>query len=84
VIEPPLQITLFVRTAQSLAAPINTPLYDKATTFFLLESLTPTRKKGLRGLGLLPKIALLRGGFDLKSFGRELVEGKKMIFQPFI
>jgi hypothetical protein len=41
-------------------------------------------KKGLGGLGYLPKIALLRGrGFDLKSFSRELVEGKKMLFQLF-
>jgi hypothetical protein len=39
-------------------------------------------KKGLGGLRLLPKIALLRvGGFDIKFFGGELVEGKKMIFQ---
>ena len=30
------------------------------------------------GLGHLPKIALLRGeGFGLKSFGGEVVEGKK-------
>jgi hypothetical protein len=41
-------------------------------------------KKGLRDLGFLSKIALLRvGGFDLKSFGGELVEGKKMVFQAF-
>ena len=33
------------------------------------------------GLGHLPKIALLRGkGFDLKYFGGEVVEGKKMLF----
>ena len=33
------------------------------------------------GLGHLPKIALLRGeGFGLKSFGGEVVEGKKMLF----
>jgi hypothetical protein len=32
----------------------------------------------LGGLGLLLKIALLRdGGFDLKYFGGEVVEGKK-------
>ena len=44
------------------------------------HSLLP-EKKGLGGLGHLPKIALLRGeGFDLKSFGREVVEGKKMLF----
>ena len=35
-------------------------------------------------LGHLSKIALLRGeGFDLKSFGGEVVEGKKMLFQTF-
>ena len=36
------------------------------------------------GLGHLPKIALLRGkGFGLKSFGGEVVEGKKMPFHIF-
>ena len=36
------------------------------------------------GLGHLPKIVLLRGeGFGLKSFGREVVEGKKMLFHIF-
>jgi hypothetical protein len=40
-------------------------------------------KKGLGGLELLPKIALLSGGgFDLKSFGEELVEGNKCYFNP--
>jgi hypothetical protein len=39
----------------------------------------------LGDLRLLPKIALLReGGFDLKYFGREVVESKKMLFQAFI
>jgi hypothetical protein len=39
----------------------------------------------LRGFGLLLKIALLRGkGFDLKYFGGEVVEGKKMLFQAYI
>jgi hypothetical protein len=33
-------------------------------------------------LGYLQKIALLRGGgFDFNSFGGEVVEGKKMLFQ---
>jgi hypothetical protein len=41
-------------------------------------------QKGLRGLGHLPKIALLRGrGFALKSFGGEVVDGKEMVFQIF-
>ena len=41
-------------------------------------------KKRWGGLGDLPKITLLRGeGFGLKSFGGEVVEGKKMLFQTF-
>ena len=53
--------------------------------FFLFGSLTLTReKKGLRGIRHLLKIALLRGeGFDLKSFGGEVVEDKKMLFHTF-
>ena len=44
------------------------------------HSLLP-EKKGLGGLGHLSKIALLRKeGFGLKSFGGEVVEGKKMLF----
>ena len=36
------------------------------------------------GLEYLPKIALLREkGFSLKSFGGEIVEGKKMLFHTF-
>ena len=36
------------------------------------------------GFGHLQKIALLRGeGFSLKSFGGEVVEGKKMLFHTF-
>jgi hypothetical protein len=52
-------------------------------TFFLLEALTLSRKKGLGGLGLLQKIALLGGDFQLNSFGGELIEDKKMLFPPF-
>ena len=38
-------------------------------------------KERLGGLGHLLKIALLRGkGLGLKSFGEEVVEGKKMLF----
>ena len=41
-------------------------------------------KKRYEGLGQLPKIALLRvGDFDLKSFGGEVVEGKKTLFHTF-
>ena len=42
-------------------------------------------KERWEGLGHLPKIALLRGeDFGLKSFGGEVVEGKKMIFHIFL
>ena len=41
-------------------------------------------KERWSGLGHLPKIALLKGeDFDLKSFGGEVVEGKKMLFLTF-
>ena len=47
------------------------------------HSLIP-EKKGLGGLRHLQKIALLRGeDFGLKSFGGEVVEGKKMLFHTF-
>ena len=37
------------------------------------------------GLGHLPKIDLLRGeGFGLKSFGGEVVDGKKILFHIFL
>ena len=53
-----------------------------AAFFFFLRSLTLIReKKGSGDLGHIPKIALLRvGGFALKSFGEEVVEGKKILF----
>jgi len=48
------------------------------------HSLLP-EKKGSGGLGYLQKIALLRGeGFGLKSFGGEVVEGKKILFYTFL
>ena len=41
-------------------------------------------KERWEGLGHLPKIVLLRWeGFGLKSFGGEVVEGKKMLFLTF-
>ena len=41
-------------------------------------------KESWGGLGHLPKIALLKGGgFGLKSFGGEVVEGKKLLFHIF-
>jgi len=55
-----------------------------AAPFFLLGSLTSTREKRQGGILHLPKIALLRReGFGLKSFGGEVVEGKKILFHIF-
>ena len=55
-----------------------------AAPFFLLGSLTPTHKKRYGGLGHLSKIALLKGeGFGLKSFGGEVVDGKKNAIPHF-
>ena len=71
--------------AQSPVAPTNDPRIKNYSPFFLLGSLTPTHEKRWGGLGHLPKIALLREkDFDLKSFVREVVEGKKMIFHTFL
>ena len=70
--------------AQSPPAPTNA-CKKAATFFFLLGSLTLTQEKGLgTPWAPPPKIALLRGeGFGLKSFGGEVVEGKKMLFHTF-
>ena len=89
-IEPPLQIPpykyhRFVGVAQSPAAPTNDPHINQAATPFSSSShsLQPVKERW-GGLGHLPKIALLRGkGFGLKSFGGEVVDGKKMLFHTF-
>ena len=68
-IEPPLQM-----------APYK---IEAAPSFFSGHSLQPVKERW-GGFGHLPKIALLRGeGFGLKSFGGEVVEGKKMPFHTF-
>ena len=89
-IEPSLQIEgiytrTFVGAAQSPAVPTNDLPYKIATTPFFSSghSLQPVKERW-GGLGHLPKIALLRGkGFGLKSFGAEVVDGKKMLFHTF-
>ena len=76
---------LFVGAAQSPAAPTNAPPYKTAAapSSSSGHSLQPVKERW-GGLGHLPKIALLRGeGFGLKSFGGEVVEGKKMLFHTF-
>ena len=56
----------------------------RSPSFSSGHSLLP-EKKGLVGLGHLLKIALLRGGgFGLKSFGEEVIKGKKMLFHTFL
>ena len=89
-IELPLQMPTykylrFVGAAQSPAAPTNDPHINQTASpsFSLGHPLQPVKERW-RDLGHLPKIALLRGeGFDLKSFGGEVVEGKKMLFHIF-
>ena len=83
---PAYNYLLFVGAAQSPAAPTNDPHIKKTAThsFSSGHSLQPVKERW-GDLGHLPKIALLRGeGFDLKSFGGEVVEGKKMLFHTFL
>ena len=81
---PTYKYPRFVGTAQSPATPTNVPRIKNCSPFFVLGSLTPTHEKRYGGLGQFPKIALLREkGFGLKSFGGEVVEGKKILFQTF-
>ena len=75
----------FVEAAQSAPAPTNDPRIKQtvASSFSSGHSLQPVKERW-RDLGYLPKIALLRGGgFGLKSFGVEVVDGKKMLFHTF-
>ena len=56
-----------------------------AATFFYLGSLSSTREKKVWRLWAPPKNCSTKGGdFDLKYFGEEVVQGKKMLFQVFI
>ena len=90
VIQPLLQMatykkTLICRATQSPAVPTTNPHIKQtaAPSFSSGHSLQPVKERW-GGLGHLPKIALLRGeGFSLKSFGGEVVEGKKMLFHTF-
>ena len=90
-IEPPLQMPAykylrFVGAAPSPAAPINDSHIKQTATpsFSLGHSFQPVKERW-GGFGHLPKTALLRGeGFGLKSFGREVVDGKKMLFHTFL
>ena len=73
------------RAAQSPATPINKPRIKTCSPFFLLGSLTPTHEKKVGRPWAPPKTCSTKGeGFGLKSFGGEVVEGKKMLFHTFL
>ena len=74
----------FVGAAQSPAAPTKDPRINTCSPFFLLGSLTSTREKKVGRSWAPPKNCSTKGeGFGLKSFGGEVVEGKKMLFHIF-
>jgi hypothetical protein len=69
VIEPPLQIS---------------QVQSRNLSFFLLGSATVNQERKEGRPWAPPKNCSTKGGgFDLKSFGGEVVEGKKMLFQTF-
>ena len=71
----------FVGAAESPATPINDRCIYKAVTFFLLGSLSPTREKKIGRSWAPPKHCSTKGGgFYLKYFGEEILEGKKILF----
>ena len=74
----------FVGVAQSPAAPINTRTKGYSPIFPPRIIHSYLRKKRHGRSWHLPKIALLMGkDFGLKSFDREVVQGKKMLFHIF-
>ena len=81
----PVFIAPICRGGSITSRPYKCPPYktDVAPSSSSGHSLQPVKERW-GGLGHLLKIALLRGeGFGLKSFGGEVVEGKKMLFQTF-
>ena len=82
---PTYKYLRFVGAAQSPAAPTNDPHINQAAApSYFSGHLLQSMKERWGGLGHLPKIALLRGeDFGLKSFGGEVVEGKKILFHTF-
>ena len=81
---PAYKYLRFVGAAQLPAGPTNDPHIKNYSTFFLLGSLTPTRERKIGRPWTPPKIALLRReDFGLKSFGGEIVKGKKILFYTF-
>ena len=97
--EPPLQMGWFVGTAHSLAAPgvaicrggsITSRPYKCCTykrlqpsSFSSGHSLLPEKKMLGRPWAPSKNCSTKEEGFSLKSFGGEVVEGKKMLFHTF-
>ena len=78
-------IARICRGGSITSRPYKWPTYKKTAAYSSSSghSLQPVKERW-GGLGHLPKIALLMGeGFGLKSFGGEVVEGKKMLFHTF-
>jgi hypothetical protein len=74
----------FVGAAKSPAAPYKCPTYtvQQPSSFTLGHTLLPKKKVGRLWA---PQNCSTKGeGFDLKYFGGEVVEGKKMLFQAYI
>ena len=81
---PAYKYLRFIGAAQSPAAPINDPHIKNCSTFFLHGSLTPTHERKVGRPWAPPKNCSTKGeGFGLKSFGGEVVGGKKMLFHTF-
>jgi hypothetical protein len=60
-------------------------IYIAAATFFLLGSLSPTQEEKVGRPWAPPKNCSTKGGgFDLKYFGEEVVEGKNTILSLYL
>ena len=81
---PPYKIAPICRGGSITSRPYKLPTYKiAAVPSSSGHSLQPMKERW-GGLGHLLKIAQLRGeGFGLKSFGGEVVDGKKRLFHTF-
>ena len=74
----------FVGAASDSAAPTNVRCIYSSHLLLPLATLSNPSKKGWEALAPPKNCSTKAGGFDLKYFGREVVQGKKMLFQAFI
>ena len=74
------------RDGSITSRPYKWPTYKpNCSTFFLLRSLTPIRERKVGRPWAPNKTCSTKGkGFGLKSFGGDVVEGKKMLFHTFL